>query len=72
MLQPSCCRRLSKNGGLSYFWFFSGVAGWLLFLIQPPYYEANVSVLVNVDFSNTGALTQFEEDAMMDAVGGGF
>ena len=52
--------------------FFGGLAGWLLFLIQPPNYEAKVSVLVNVDFSDTGALTQFEEDAMMDAVGGVF
>lgn len=46
-----------------------GLAGWLLFLIRPPYYEARASLLVTVDFTSTGALTQFEEDSMMDAVG---
>ncbi len=45
-------------------------AGWLFYRIQPPVYEANASILTNVDFSSTGMLTQFEEDAMMDAVGG--
>ncbi len=43
--------------------------GWLFYRFQPPVYEANASILVNVDFSNTGMLTQYEEDLMMDAVG---
>lgn len=46
-----------------------GLAGWLIFLFQPPVYEARASILVTIDFSNTGYLTQFEEDLMMDAVG---
>jgi uncharacterized protein involved in exopolysaccharide biosynthesis len=37
--------------------------------LLPHIYEARASVLTTVDFSNTGVLTQFEEDLMMDAVG---
>lgn len=46
-----------------------GLLGWLVFLLQPPVYEARAGILVTIDFSNTGYLTQFEEDLMMDAVG---
>ncbi len=47
-----------------------GFVGWLIYSIQPPIYEAKASVLTSIDFSNTGPLTQYEEDLMMDAVGG--
>lgn len=46
-----------------------GVFGWGISLAQPPLYEARASLLSSVDFSNTGELSQFEEDLAMDAVG---
>lgn len=51
------------------FVLIGGLVGWFIFLVQPPFYEASTSILVTVDFVSTGQLTQFEEDAMMDAVG---
>jgi uncharacterized protein involved in exopolysaccharide biosynthesis len=45
------------------------LVGGLAYSLLPHIYEARAAVLTTVDFSNTGVLTQFEEDLMMDAVG---
>jgi hypothetical protein len=45
------------------------LVGWLAYSLLPHIYEARAGVLTTIDFSNTGVLTQFEEDLMMDAVG---
>jgi hypothetical protein len=60
---------LNKWWLVSLLTLLGGLVGWVIYLFQPPIYEARASILVSVDFSNTGMLTQFEEDLMMDAVG---
>jgi hypothetical protein len=44
----------------------AGVAAWS---IRPMQYESSFAILSSIDFTNTGELTQFEEDLAMEVVG---
>lgn len=46
-----------------------GLAGLLVWALQPPVYEAGFAIPTTIDFTNTGELTQFEEDLAMEAAG---
>lgn len=41
---------------------WGGAVGWLLHRAQPPVYEARATFYISLDFTQTGDLTQFEED----------
>jgi hypothetical protein len=44
----------------------AGIAAWS---IRPMQYESTFAILNSIDFTNTGELTQFEEDLAMEVVG---
>jgi hypothetical protein len=46
-----------------------GLIGLGLNRLVPPLYESGFSILTSVDYTNTGEMTQFEEDLGMEAVG---
>jgi hypothetical protein len=46
------------------------LAALLVTFVQPPVYETSFSVLTTIDFTNSGEMTQFDEDLAMESVGG--
>ncbi|MCL4562646.1 MAG: hypothetical protein M1281_18800 [Chloroflexi bacterium] len=61
---------------LDYWWLIviltiaGGVAGWGIHRLLLPEYEARAVISVSINYSQTGQLTQFEEDRALDMVGG--
>jgi hypothetical protein len=45
-----------------------GGFGWVFHRFQPPVYETKASFVVHIDFSQTGPLTEFEQDHTIGAV----
>lgn len=60
---------------LRYWWllalvsFAGGAVGFLLFQFKPPLYETRAIISVGIDFTQTGYLTDIEEDQMIGMVG---
>lgn len=58
----------SLDNALRYWWviilmtILGGLVGWFVHQLRPPLYEAKATFFISIDFSQTGELTQFEED----------
>lgn len=50
--------------------FMGGLCGLAFDLLLPPDYEAGFYVLVGIDQTNAGELTQYEQDVLFESVGG--
>jgi uncharacterized protein involved in exopolysaccharide biosynthesis len=48
--------------------FLGGTLGWLYQLVQPPVYEARAMIVAQIDFEQTGKLTELEQDQAIGAV----
>ena len=64
----------SLDKALRYWWLivlltiWGGLVGWLYHQVRSPEYEAQAEFFVSIDFSQTGDLTQFEEDHAVSAI----
>lgn len=48
--------------------FAGGALGWGFTYLQPPIYEAKAVIVAQIDFTQTGVLTELEQDQAMGAV----
>jgi uncharacterized protein involved in exopolysaccharide biosynthesis len=62
-------RTLSKWWVVVFFALLGGGLGVVVFLLQPTLYQADAEISVNIDYTQSGALTDLQVDQVMDTVG---
>jgi len=45
-----------------------GIAGWIVFMLRPPLYEAKAAVTATIDLTRSGPLTETEEDMAVNMI----
>ncbi len=53
---------------IALFTIWGGLVGWLIFQTRTPVYEAEAVFTISIDFTQTGELTQFEEDHAVSGI----
>jgi hypothetical protein len=74
-MQAGITPREAFERSLHYWWWLvvfmvvGGIAGWLLSLVMKPIYQAKAEISFNIEYSQTGQLTDVEEDRILGMTG---